>query len=59
MDRTRWVVAFTGLTLLAVASTIYATSLGAGLIADPKYYLEAAQDLLHGQGCTVPTPLGG
>jgi hypothetical protein len=59
MDRTRWVVAFTGLALLAVASTIYATSLGAGLIADSKYYLEAAQGLLHGQGYTVPTPLGG
>lgn len=59
MDRRRWVAAITALVLLAVVSTIYATSLGTGLIADSKYYLEAAESLLHGQGYTVPAPLGG
>ena len=58
MDRSRWVAAIAALALLGIASTIYATSLGIGLIADSKYYLEAAQGLLLGRGFTVPTPLG-
>ncbi|HEU5305336.1 MAG TPA: hypothetical protein VFU40_11875, partial [Gemmatimonadales bacterium] len=58
MGRTRWVVALGSLAFLGIASSIYATRLGAGLIADSRYYLEAARGLLQGHGFSVPTPSG-
>lgn len=44
--------------LLGVASALYASRWGVGLIADSKYYLGAARSLIEGHGLVVPTVSG-